>query len=861
MTNVCFPVFGRLALFGAALAVPIFASLSLSAADIDLKDRGYAAEITKDKVTDTYTNSDADKVATLTFTPGGGTKSYEKSVSGNVKVIVSAPTAADKYFNFKSASSHTGGTVAYGAMGLAVGSSFNFGTQPIELVLGAKASECGALRAGSGNAALQNDVNVTGTASFGYQTKVATFQNRVASGTAKPVTFAGTITAENCGEISVYHGNGNSQGMAMNFNGSIKASGTDVYLVGATNSIIAFNNDVTAKRLCCAYYTDAERHGRITLAAGKSFTFDAIELAGHYLTVNGALNEACVLSFTPTVNASGVTSVDNAVNAATYSTDDPEISKMTFGADQTVNCVTGVALTPVQAEEPGMVLTGAGKTLTLKCAQSLAECSAKVSGSLGLALNATENSNCQVFLARANDTTGAITVEKGVFRIGAGASFASVTSVSVGADGTLEIASLEANPISSGAELSLATGASLTLADGAALTVARVLLDGVQVTKVDALKAITFTGDAAAFTVTDEPMSGTFFYGAANVSLTAKTGWYTDRELTTPSGEAPVSSGDPDKPNVYVVCDGKTTAKVSANTTFGGDVLQFGDPETAGNATFNAGTTTIGNCRIYGGSLELNNDGTLHFAGDYELFNGTKDIVFRDSYISTSERKIAFSGSFATAEDVDVTLTGLYGSGVKISTGLDYKSGSMIVDGDFSAFKGSLVAQTPKYSGDNIHLPFYVELTSATAFGDATCERSDALVLGNECVLRLGPDVVSSAARGITLDLTATQTAQIDTSAYGDAVLNAPLAGDAGTLEKIGAGKLTLTGTCGVEKILVSSGSLRLEKTATFPKGTTVEVAAGATVYYWEEQLQQGLVLTGLGNKRLLGQGLVLILE
>ena len=68
----------------------------------------------------------------------------------------------------------------------------------------------------------------------------------------------------------------------------------------------------------------------------------------------------------------------------------------------------------------------------------------------------------------------------------------------------------------------------------------------------------------------------------------------------------------------------------------------------------------------------------------------------------------------------------------------------------------ALVAETPTYkSGVSQHLPFYVELTSASAFGDVNCERADALVLGNECVLRLGPDVVSSAARGITLNLTA----------------------------------------------------------------------------------------------------------
>ena len=457
--------------------------------------------------TGSYENSSA-TTSVVTFASASDNVTMSGTLSGNIKVVVNWPSK-DRAWTFSQVCSHTGGTELKGIASL--GRS-GFGTEPIVLKLNGSSGQ-GGVRLNVKSIVLTNDIVMTGTGDMGYQTTQANCQGKL-SNSAYPVTFAGKITARDCGEICFHQGDQcksqgtQTSGPRMLFNGKIDAAGTDVYLTCVTNSSMCFNNDFTAKRVLCQYYTAACHVGHVYLASGHDFTFDSIDLAGHFMDVNGQLNEDCVLGFTMTINSVGPMAVDAAVNKAVYSWGgayaDPEISKFTFGADQTINCVTGVALTASQAAQPGMVLKGAGKTLTLKCALASAECSARVSDSLSLTLNATDKDNVQAFLSRTNDTTGALNVQKGVFKIGAGASFPNVSSVAVGADGTLAIDTAVENPIPVSTVLALTTGAKVDVAAGASVTVDSVTMDGVQVRKDDLVAAGVLTG-AGTFEVTNEP--------------------------------------------------------------------------------------------------------------------------------------------------------------------------------------------------------------------------------------------------------------------------------------------------------------------------------------------------------------------
>ena len=457
--------------------------------------------------TGSYENSSA-TTSVVTFASASDNVTMSGTLSGNIKVVVNWPSK-DRAWTFSQVCSHTGGTELKGIASL--GRS-GFGTEPIVLKLNGSSGQ-GGVRLNVKSIVLTNDIVMTGTGDMGYQTTQANCQGKL-SNSAYPVTFAGKITARDCGEICFHQGDQcksqgtQTSGPRMLFNGKIDAAGTDVYLTCVTNSSMCFNNDFTAKRVLCQYYTAACHVGHVYLASGHDFTFDSIDLAGHFMDVNGQLNEDCVLGFTTTINSVGPMAVDAAVNKAVYSWGgayaDPEISKFTFGADQTINCVTGVALTASQAAQPGMVLKGAGKTLTLKCALASAECSARVSDSLSLTLNATDKDNVQAFLSRTNDTTGSLNVQKGVFKIGAGASFPNVSSVTVGADGTLAIDTAVENPIPVSTVLALTTGAKVDVAAGASVTVDSVTLDGVPARKDDLVAAGVLTG-AGTFEVTNEP--------------------------------------------------------------------------------------------------------------------------------------------------------------------------------------------------------------------------------------------------------------------------------------------------------------------------------------------------------------------
>ena len=903
--------------FVAALVVAVFASQSASAAEraaktVDLNDVGditlsgttitadYPVEwkntsgTTKDKsYSDNYKNTGED-LKTLQIQLLNGNVTYRSSISGNVKVVFPNRTGGDvsKYVTMsKQTQTYTGGTEIYGCTvnfgyGKSTENEITCGTGPISIYVNSSTAKNGGIRLANGDAVFSTAVNLfpTDEESSGYQGANATFQSTGKVGYTR--LFKSAIDATEVKGFSIYQGNEGlvSEAALMRMSGEINGPDADIYVMSITNSTLEFANNVTAKSLRMAYFKDKQKYGKIVLKAGKSFDIGEIQLAGHFLTVNGNLtNPGCVFNWTKPVTGTGTSpaegSIGDVIAAGTYMTGgslaDPETSKISLGADQTIDHLTSEALTSAQCAEPGMVLRGSMVSLTLKNSAELAECYARVCGSLSLVLNATEEDNVQAFLGRENDTEGSIDIQKGVFKIGAGASFPNVTSVSVGTDGTLAVDTSAATVLSDEAILNFESGAKLTIAEGTSLVAGTANLAGVRTTKEGLVSAgILSAGDAERLTLTGKlpPVPSVYFYANTSVNIFTDTtaGWFKDRALTEAADAAPQKSTT-GSPNVYVAEAGTYNKLQNSNSTFAGDVFQMGNEEKGKTCTMdaNARTYSFDSLWLYGANFGLNMDGTLtlDIQNECKFFKTENALKFNCLYLGKSARTMSFTGKYVSSGDVDVQCSSSYSSGHKDPTE-SLADGMFVFKGDYTSFKGRWRGVEPSYGGGvDLKRKVYLCLEAESAFGDQTYVRHDAIVLGCGSVLCVGSDVTTTTNRGVSVYLSkAGQTAYIDTDKYGSVVLNAPVGYTASslkdatvTLEKIGENKLTLADKLSVKSVKVTEGSLKLARTATVESGVTIDVAAGAKLYYYQSHLDQGLVITGEGGKFLLSGSAIIV--
>ena len=349
------------------------------------------------------------------------------------------------------------------------------------------------------------------------------------------------------------------------------------------------------------------------------------------------------------------------------------------------------------------------------------------------------------------------------------------------------------------------------------------------------MKTTTFT-IAVGATLAAMTGSAAVFYGKASgsgSSLQQTITWYSNEACTSTSGVvSPYETGA--SAHQYVILG---SSKVQDSSTFPDVTTYFGtDGSTVGTSVaarhdwnMNGVTLTFPHVTVFSSYFRVNNNnGVAKFLGDWTFVKTSQSIEFGGINIQNNDTRGAeLAGTFSSASDVEVFLSGMFAN-----SSAYYGISPITMSGDFSSFKGRFTCREPMkaaVSYSNGPRMLRLSLTSSSAMGDASYARTDAYTLANDTHLTIAPAVVQSSARGITLSLSAGQTAYLN--ADTDWTLTTPLyGGSAGTLVKEGAGKLTMDSPTELRNIVVTNGTLELGANFTFASGTTVTVKPGATL-------------------------------
>ncbi len=235
---------------------------------------------------------------------------------------------------------------------------------------------------------------------------------------------------------------------------------------------------------------------------------------------------------------------------------------------------------------------------------------------------------------------------------------------------------------------------------------------------------------------------------------------------------------------------------------------------TYSTATFNGGYTIEP-----GASLPL----TVWNTGNGAKTANITFINSSTSYLASDADAVVSYGYTVNADNVDS------------ANGNTIDSTLTIGIGDASAFEGKYVISDPPKDKEWTNLVNngysvrgHLKFVSATAFGDPTSVKADAVTLGDCAYLSLGTNVEQYATRGITV--TAGKKGGIE--AASDLTLTAPVTtGTGATFAKIGAGTVTLDGDCtGAAAMEVTEGTLVLGALGSFANGLAVTVKSRATL-------------------------------
>lgn len=345
-----------------------------------------------------------------------------------------------------------------------------------------------------------------------------------------------------------------------------------------------------------------------------------------------------------------------------------------------------------------------------------------------------------------------------------------------------------------------------------------IMLELVAVLAASTVNAATFYGSAA---------------GASNGSMrTAAIKWYADQACTTSAGVVtPWDTGA--ESHMYVILGSKKIQDTDA--VFPDVTVYIGtDGSTVGPSVvtqpeliFANSTLTFSSVTVFSGYFGVNNNNLMmKVLGNYTFAKTSQDIVFGGINIPSADTRGAeLAGTFSAASDVVVKFSGKIGN----QDASSYTVSAIKMTGDFSAYKGSFVCCDPIYlqyakGAKNLKL----DLISASAMGDISCERNDAYVLANNTHLTIASTVEQTSKRGITLSLSSSETAYLNAISGNDWTLTTPLYGSSGTLVKEGAGKLTMNSSTEIGNIVVNEGTLELGPDFSFSSGATVTVKSGA---------------------------------
>ena len=221
--------------------------------------------------------------------------------------------------------------------------------------------------------------------------------------------------------------------------------------------------------------------------------------------------------------------------------------------------------------------------------------------------------------------------------------------------------------------------------------------------------------------------------------------------------------------------------------------------------------------------ISVNSPGTLTLNGNWKVETGATFQLHANGVIASAARNVKLLGDDDSALSGDASTVVSYQYGSKASTAV---WSTFTIGGDASAFKGKYVINDAPVESGKTRVTF----ASTSAFGDASSEKSDALTLWNRAYLELAPVVAQSESRGITIADGASGGVIADNAE--EWTLTAPVVcGTDSTFEKIGAGKVVLSGNqTGISSIAVTEGTLVLSALGKFSSGLAVTVADGATL-------------------------------
>ncbi len=249
----------------------------------------------------------------------------------------------------------------------------------------------------------------------------------------------------------------------------------------------------------------------------------------------------------------------------------------------------------------------------------------------------------------------------------------------------------------------------------------------------------------------------------------------------------------------------------------------------------NAITFNIPYCKVYGCSLTADYGALFKFAGTYEFIDCGQSFAFT-CYVTQEPR-----GGYSNHADLEYAGTFIGDESIVLQCKSEISpqySAKTILSGDFSSFKGSLKVFATR--GMNI-----VTLTSASAFGSPNEPRGDALVLCGNNKLVIGGGVNQAVGRGVTFDLKDDEVAYIGTENGGSSTFSVPLNGTSGTIAKIDAGTVTLSGKVESKSLEVREGVLVIDVAATLTEGTVINVYEGAELRYALSQKSKFTIIGG----------------
>lgn len=229
-----------------------------------------------------------------------------------------------------------------------------------------------------------------------------------------------------------------------------------------------------------------------------------------------------------------------------------------------------------------------------------------------------------------------------------------------------------------------------------------------------------------------------------------------------------------------------------------------------------------------GGTMTLNGGYTIDTGATFALAawnigSGTQSENF--TLIGSATSSLAGDGDTVVSYRYTVNDNNIQSGDTMASTTLTIGSG------DASGFLGKYVVSDPTWE-KNCSMPVRAHLVfnSATAFGDPTSVKADAVTLGDCAYLSLGANVEQYATRGVTI--AAGKKGGVEAADNTEWTLTAPVTCETGaTFLKVGEGTVTLDGDCtGVSAMEVTEGTLVLGAFGSFANGLAVTVKPGATL-------------------------------